>query len=80
MNAFPSTSGVEDEVSSFETTTGRLPEAGLYFWLDRIAVFDNAEDSEYYYVTLPEHATPAAFTTHLSPVYDDPTTSGNTKT
>ena len=65
--------GTVVEVSSFETKTGPLPEAELYFWLDMMAVFDNAEDSEYYNVTLLEHATPTAFTTHLNPVFDDPT-------
>ena len=65
--------GTVVEVSSFETTARRLQEADLYFWLDVMAVFDDAEDSEYYHVTLLEHATPTAFTTHLNPVYDDPT-------
>ena len=50
--------GTVVEVSSFETTARRLPEAGLYFRLGVMAVFDSAEDSEYYNVTLQEHATP----------------------
>ena len=68
--------GTAVEVSSLETTARRLPEADLYFWLGVMAVFDNAEDSEYYHITLLEHATPTgtAFTTHLNPMYDDPTT------
>ena len=35
--------GTAAVVSSFETTARRLPEADLYFWLDVMAVFDNAD-------------------------------------
>ena len=68
--------GTVVEVSSSKTTTGPLPEEDLYFWLGVMAVFDSAEDSdsEYYNVTLLEHATPTAFTTHPNPVFDEPTT------
>ena len=38
--------GTAVEVLSSETTARRLPEADLYFCLDVMAVFDNAEDSE----------------------------------
>ena len=50
--------GTVVEVLSFETTARRLPEADLCFWLDVMAVFDNAEDSEsrYYHVTLTNYA------------------------
>ena len=66
--------GTVVQVLSFETKTGPLPETELWFWLGVMAGVDNAEDSEYYNVTLLEHATPTAFTTHLNPVFDDPTT------
>ena len=66
--------GTAVQVSSFETKTEPLPEAELWFWLDAMAAYENAEDSEYYNVTLLEHAPPTAFTTHLNPAFDDPTT------
>ena len=65
--------GTAVQVSSAETKTGPLPETGLWFWLDAMAAYDSAEGSEYHNVTLLEHAPPTAFTTHINPVFDDPT-------
>ena len=62
--------GTVVQVLSFETKTGPLPETELWFWLDVMAAFDNAEDSEYYNATLLEHAPPTAFTTHLNPDFE----------
>ena len=44
--------GTSVPVASFGANAGPLSEAGLWFWLGVMAVFDNAEDSEYYNVTL----------------------------
>ena len=47
-----------------------------------MAVFDSAEDSEYYNVTaagtLLEHATPTASTTHFYSAFDGPTAATTT--
>ena len=63
--------GTVVQVSSAETKTGPLPETELWFWLNVMAAFDNAEDldSEYYNTTLLglEHAPPTLFITHLNP-------------
>ena len=48
--------GTVVEVPGFESKARRLPEAELCFWLGVMAVFDNAEDLEYYNATLLEHA------------------------
>ena len=53
--------GTVVRVSCFEAKAGPLPEAGLWFWLGVMAVFDSAEDPEYYNVMITlgllEHTT-----------------------
>ena len=46
------------QVPGFETKTVPLPETEFWFWLDEMAGFDNAEDSEYDNAILLEHAPP----------------------
>ena len=50
--------GTVIQVSSYETNAGPLPETERWFWLDVMAAFDSAEDSEYYNVTLLGRARP----------------------
>ena len=57
------------QVPGFETKTVPLPETEFWFWLDEMAGFDNAEDSEHDNAVLLEHAPPLPPSPPTSLVY-----------